>query len=176
MPFTDEDWLPSPKEIDPTDGKLDLNLTSAPLMAGAAHFGRYCEPQCLDYMLCKRELHDPRRCLPYGQKVSECAQEFYGQVKKNCAVEFSKYTKCIDHGSRYFGNYPCRKEQASFNNCMSEKLGLDRPPVCFYFHFYCCQFDNNLSLFRLVIICKSVWSIQRGQNRLTLMFHHPRQK
>jgi len=42
MPFTNEDWLPSYEDLKVPE----IGLSSAPLRAGAHHFGKYCDNQC----------------------------------------------------------------------------------------------------------------------------------
>jgi len=42
MAFTFDDWLPTYEEID----VQEIELTAAPLRAGAHHFGKYCDNQC----------------------------------------------------------------------------------------------------------------------------------
>jgi NADH dehydrogenase (ubiquinone) 1 alpha subcomplex subunit 8 len=51
-------------------------------------------------MLCNKEENDPRKCLEYNKKLSNCASTFFHQVKENCAESFTKYWKCIDIGPR----------------------------------------------------------------------------
>ncbi len=42
MPFTSEDYLPSYAELEVEE----IDMTAAPLRAGAHHFGKYCDTQC----------------------------------------------------------------------------------------------------------------------------------
>ena len=39
MPFTNADYLPSPEELKTEE----INMSAAPLKAGAHHFGKYCD-------------------------------------------------------------------------------------------------------------------------------------
>lgn len=52
-----------------------------------------------DYMLCKDELGDPRKCLDEGKAVTNCALEFFRKVKKTCTDEFAQYANCLDKSS-----------------------------------------------------------------------------
>jgi len=42
MAFSFDDWLPTYEELD----VQEVNMSAAPLRAGAYHFGRYCDNQC----------------------------------------------------------------------------------------------------------------------------------
>merc|ERR1711894_530591 len=123
MPFTEADYLPSMEELTVPE----INLSAAPMRAAAFHFGKYCDNQSKEFMLCMAEEKDPRRCLMEGKEVTRCGMEFFQKVKGNCAEEFTTYWQCIDH-ARWDMNYSlCKKQQFVFDGCMSEKVGLDRP-------------------------------------------------
>jgi NADH dehydrogenase (ubiquinone) 1 alpha subcomplex subunit 8 len=49
-----------------------------------------------EFMLCKAEENDPRKCLEYNKKLSFCANEFFHKVKENCSISFTNYWKCLD--------------------------------------------------------------------------------
>jgi len=123
MAFTNEDYLPSKEELTVPE----LELTSSVLRAGAHHFGKYCDKQCKEFMLCVSEDPDPRKCLSEGKEVTKCGFEFFGKVKANCFTEFTKYFECIDHSDRQMSLKNCRPSQALFDQCMKAKLDQDRP-------------------------------------------------
>ncbi|KAK7482070.1 hypothetical protein BaRGS_00026654 [Batillaria attramentaria] len=125
MPFTNADYLPSYEELTVPE----LELTSAALRAGAHHFGKYCDSQCKEFMLCSKEERDPRKCLAEGKEVTRCGFEFFGKVKRNCYQEFTKYFQCIDHSDRQMSLRNCRKTQAVFDKCIKDKLDQDRPEL-----------------------------------------------
>lgn len=50
------------------------------LKAGAQHLGKYCEPQNNEFMLCRFETDDPRKCLRDGANVTDCTLEFFSKV------------------------------------------------------------------------------------------------
>ncbi len=50
-----------------------------------------------EYMLCRKEEKDPRKCLREGKAVTGCAVEFFNKVKLSCADVFTSYWKCLDH-------------------------------------------------------------------------------
>lgn len=107
----------------------EVNLSSPALRAGAFHMGKYCENQnnvsdssftdipqfyiifvtssskqmknslFQEFMLCRKELNDPRQCLAEGRAVTACALEFFRKVKKTCYEEFSQYANCLDKSS-----------------------------------------------------------------------------
>jgi NADH dehydrogenase (ubiquinone) 1 alpha subcomplex subunit 8 len=53
-----------------------------------------------EFMLCKAEERDPRKCLKYGKDVSACANKFFHLVRDNCADSFTEYWKCLDNAPR----------------------------------------------------------------------------
>lgn len=105
----------------------EVNISSPALRAGAFHLGKHCENQnnvsvsvfldsCYiireyrtktktydhvfqEYMLCTKELNDPRQCLAEGKAVTACALDFFRKVKKSCYEEFTQYAHCLDKSS-----------------------------------------------------------------------------
>lgn len=74
----------------PTDEELfggveDVPLGTPYLKAGAFHYGKYCEAQNNEFVLCKHETRDPIACLPEGKVVTNCANEFFRKVW-NCLM------------------------------------------------------------------------------------------
>ncbi|PVD36028.1 hypothetical protein C0Q70_02998 [Pomacea canaliculata] len=128
MPFKNDDYLPSYEELTVPE----LQVTSSVLRAGAHHFGKYCDEQSKEFMLCLQEEKDPRKCIAEGKEVTRCGLEFFGKVKQNCYSEFTKYFECIDHSDRQMSLKHCRTSQALFDNCMKEKLGQDRPDLGYF--------------------------------------------
>lgn len=127
MTITDELTLPTPEEIN----HKTIPLTHNYLLSSAMWLGKYCDNQCKEFMLCRSEERDPRKCLEYGRQVTDCGLKFFKKVKKSCREELEWYTKCLD----FSGNQPmyrdCRNEQALFDSCMYEH-GFERAP---YGHF-----------------------------------------
>ncbi|ESN99574.1 hypothetical protein HELRODRAFT_84162 [Helobdella robusta] len=128
MPFTNDDYLPTFEDLQVEE----LKLSSAPLRAGAHHFGKYCDNQCKEFMLCNEEEKDPRKCLNEGKNVTKCGLEFFNKVKDNCAVEFTKYWKCVDHSDHDMSFRHCRRLQSEFDKCIFDKLGQERPPLGYF--------------------------------------------
>ncbi|KAL3835771.1 hypothetical protein ACJMK2_021252 [Sinanodonta woodiana] len=128
MPWKETDYLPSYEELTVPE----LTMTTPVMRAGALHFGKYCDNQCKEFMLCYQETLDPRKCLNEGKEVTRCGFEFFGKVKKHCADEFMKFHECIDFSSRDLIFKPCKKQQKIFDDCMQEKVGIERPPVGYF--------------------------------------------
>ncbi|ESO96503.1 hypothetical protein LOTGIDRAFT_115810 [Lottia gigantea] len=129
MAFTNDDYLPTFEELTVPE----IHLTSSVLVSGAHLYGKYCDNINKEFMLCFQEESDPRKCVSEGKQVTNCAFEFYGKVKKNCHEEFTSYWKCIDNcGSSKMDFSKCRRMQAPFDNCVKEKIGVERPPLGYF--------------------------------------------
>lgn len=50
-------------------------------------------------MLCRQELGDPRMCIKEGKAVTNCALDFFSNIKKVCYGEFNQYVNCLDKSS-----------------------------------------------------------------------------
>jgi NADH dehydrogenase (ubiquinone) 1 alpha subcomplex subunit 8 len=123
MVFSDKDYLPSPKELD----VQELNV-SAPVLRAAAHqMGKYCDTESKEFMLCRREEKDPRKCMQEGKAVTNCGVSFLMKMKEHCMKEFTEYWQCIDYrGKGTFALTPCRKIQVPYDSCVLEHLGQER--------------------------------------------------
>ncbi|XP_070535756.1 NADH dehydrogenase [ubiquinone] 1 alpha subcomplex subunit 8-like [Ptychodera flava] len=115
--------LPSYEEL----STPPVPVTSAVLKAGAHHYGRQCDKPNKEFMLCRHEENDPRKCLEEGRAVSSCAVEFLKSIKKHCNEPFTAYWTCLDNNQQKFRW--CRKEQEKFDNCVFESLGWVRPEL-----------------------------------------------
>uniref|UniRef100_A0A8D0DME5 NADH dehydrogenase [ubiquinone] 1 alpha subcomplex subunit 8 n=1 Tax=Salvator merianae TaxID=96440 RepID=A0A8D0DME5_SALMN len=123
--------MPGTVEI-PTSEELEVqevNVSSAVLKAAAHHFGSQCDKSNKEFMLCRWEEKDPRKCLDEGKAVNKCALEFFRyRLKVHCAEPFTQYWTCID----YYGHQElrrCRKQQQVFDDCVLDKLGWERPDL-----------------------------------------------
>uniref|UniRef100_A0A1E1W489 NADH dehydrogenase [ubiquinone] 1 alpha subcomplex subunit 8 n=1 Tax=Pectinophora gossypiella TaxID=13191 RepID=A0A1E1W489_PECGO len=105
----------------------EINLSTATLRAGSFHLGKYCEHANNEFMLCRFEEQDPRKCLNEGKVVTACTMEFFQKVKRACLDEFNQYANCVDKSSGDYSFKFCRKTQGTFDKCMLEKLNLERP-------------------------------------------------
>uniref|UniRef100_A0A8D0BZH3 NADH dehydrogenase [ubiquinone] 1 alpha subcomplex subunit 8 n=1 Tax=Salvator merianae TaxID=96440 RepID=A0A8D0BZH3_SALMN len=139
--------MPGTVEI-PTSEELEVqevNVSSAVLKAAAHHFGSQCDKSNKEFMLCRWEEKDPRKCLDEGKAVNKCALEFFRyRLKVHCAEPFTQYWTCID----YYGHQElrrCRKQQQVFDDCVLDKLGWERPDLGQLSKVIGTAFDGNLS-------------------------------
>ncbi|CAH1966090.1 unnamed protein product [Acanthoscelides obtectus] len=119
----------------PTEEELtvqEVNLSGPALKAGAFHLGKACEFENNEFVLCRDELKDPRKCLAEGKAITNCALNFFRQIKKTCADEFMQYVHCLDKSSPDQKFEPCRKTQTVFDKCVKDNLGIERPPYDYY--------------------------------------------
>lgn len=59
---------------------LQVSVSSAVLKAAAHHYGSQCDGTNKEFMLCRWEEKDPRKCLKEGKAVNQCALEFFRYV------------------------------------------------------------------------------------------------
>ncbi|CAG2163140.1 unnamed protein product [Oppiella nova] len=128
MTITDDVQLPTYEELD----VQEINVSQPVLKASAMHFGKYCDQISKEFMLCRIEERDPRKCLSEGKAVTACGLDFYRQVKKNCRNELEKLSKCMEWTDYDLKFWYCRKEQGLYDQCMTEKMGLERPPLGYF--------------------------------------------
>ncbi|XP_004411624.1 NADH dehydrogenase [ubiquinone] 1 alpha subcomplex subunit 8 isoform X1 [Mirounga angustirostris] len=106
----------------------EVKVSSSVLKAAAHHYGVQCDKPNKEFMLCRWEEKDPRRCLEEGKLVNKCALDFFRQIKLHCAEPFTDYWTCIDYSSLQLFRR-CRKQQAKFDECVLDKLGWVRPDL-----------------------------------------------
>eukprot|EP00092_Neocalanus_flemingeri_P010083 GFUD01010866.1.p1 GENE.GFUD01010866.1~~GFUD01010866.1.p1 ORF type:complete len:199 (-),score=38.27 GFUD01010866.1:83-637(-) len=123
MVLTKDVWLPTEAEL--TVQEVPLGTPS--LRAGAMHLGKYCEVKNNDFMLCRSETQDPRKCLREGAEVTSCSLEFFKKVKASCSAEFMSYAACLEKSSASMDFLECRKTQAMYDACVLKHLELERP-------------------------------------------------
>lgn len=121
MVLNDELTLPSDEELNVKEIPLTFNY----FLSSAMWLGKYCDNQSKEFMLCRKEEKDPRKCLKYGRDVTACGLEFFKKVKKACPEELEWYTKCLDFSGPYPVHKRCRHEQAIFDSCMYDS-GFER--------------------------------------------------
>ncbi|XP_071507327.1 NADH dehydrogenase [ubiquinone] 1 alpha subcomplex subunit 8-like [Diadema antillarum] len=105
----------------------DVPLTSSALKAGAFHYGRQCDRENKEFMLCKDEEKDPRKCLEEGRKVTACAFNFFNQIRAHCNESFTEYWTCLDHNRQEYRR--CRSSQQQFDKCVFDNMGWVRPEL-----------------------------------------------
>lgn len=128
MALTENFILPSKEELT----VQEISIGTPCLKAGAYYFGKYCEEPSKEFMLCKTEEMDPRKCLNEGKEVTSCALDFFQKVKGSCRETFEAYAHCIEYSSGNMNLTKCRKTQAAYDLCMLEKMGIDRPILGYY--------------------------------------------
>ena len=52
-----------------------------------------------EFVLCKNEERDPRKCVEYGKTLTACGLDFFRKVKAECLQEFTQFANCIDKSS-----------------------------------------------------------------------------
>ncbi|KAJ8707146.1 hypothetical protein PYW08_011280 [Mythimna loreyi] len=105
----------------------EVNLSTATLIASSFQLGKYCENANNEFMLCRLEEKDPRKCINEGKAVTACTLDFFRKVKKSCLDEFTQYSNCVDKSSGDYSLKNCRKTQGVFDKCALEKLNIERP-------------------------------------------------
>lgn len=110
----------------------EIPLSTAALKAGAFHYGKVCEYDNNEYVLCKREFNDPRKCINEGKAVTSCTLSFFRKLKDSCFDEFQVYADCVDKSSQNFDLTKCRKTQAVYDKCVLDKMGIARPPPDYF--------------------------------------------
>jgi len=129
MPInTDEVVMPSMEELE----VKEINVSSPILRASGVYLGKYCDEQCKEYMLCKKEEKDPRFCLNEGKTVTACGYQFFQKMKSSCRAEVEAYSKCLEWNSPSMEFRYCRKAQSLFDQCMKEKMNMERPPFGYF--------------------------------------------
>ncbi|XP_066972513.1 NADH dehydrogenase [ubiquinone] 1 alpha subcomplex subunit 8 [Macrobrachium rosenbergii] len=126
--YTKDFELPAEEELT----VQEINISTPYLKAGAFHLGKHCEEQNNDFMLCRKEENDPRKCLGEGKEVTACALDFFRKIKKSCLEEFNQYANCLDKSSKDFQYRHCRNTQSVFDKCVLDNLGIERPEFGYF--------------------------------------------
>ncbi|EHB05565.1 NADH dehydrogenase [ubiquinone] 1 alpha subcomplex subunit 8 [Heterocephalus glaber] len=58
-----------------------VRVSSAVLKAAAHHLGAQCDKANKEFMLCRWEEKDPRRCLEEGKLVNKCTLDFFSSFE-----------------------------------------------------------------------------------------------
>lgn len=129
MVATENYQLPDDKELNVEE----IKATYPVLHAASYYVGKKCELQNNEYMLCKVEERDPRRCLKEGRDVTNCAMEVFKKLKKHCKEDFEQYVHCLEQSSPDLHYKHCRKTQAVIDKCVLDNLQIERP----HFGYFC---------------------------------------
>lgn len=128
MVVTAETTLPTEEELTVEE----LNVGFPVLQAASFHMGKYCEYHNDEFILCRNEMGDIRKCVDEGKLVTACALDFFRKIKKSCYDEFTQYYNCIDKSSGIGSFAPCRKTQAVFDGCVLNNFNIERPTYGYF--------------------------------------------
>ncbi|XP_047351763.1 NADH dehydrogenase [ubiquinone] 1 alpha subcomplex subunit 8 [Vespa velutina] len=119
----------------PDDSELtvqEINVTYPVLQAASFYVGKKCEWQSNEFMLCREEEKDARRCINEGKALTACALDFFKQLKKHCREDFEQYVTCLEKSSGTIELSKCRKTQAVVDKCVLDNLKIERPPFGYF--------------------------------------------
>ncbi|KAL2726967.1 NADH dehydrogenase ubiquinone 1 alpha subcomplex subunit 8 [Vespula squamosa] len=119
----------------PDDSELtvqEINVTYPVLQAASFYVGKKCEWQSNEFMLCKEEEKDARRCINEGKALTACALDFFKQLKKHCREDFEQYVRCLERSSGTMELSKCRNTQAIVDKCVLDKLNIERPSFGYF--------------------------------------------
>lgn len=128
MVITDKISIPENEELT----TQEVNVSGVVLRAASFHLGKYCEYFNNEFMLCRKELDDPRKCLGEGKAVTKCSLDFFQKVKSSCFREFTDYYNCVDKSSPRYELEHCCKTQQIFDSCMKDNLNIERPDFGYF--------------------------------------------
>ncbi|CAK9818044.1 NADH dehydrogenase [ubiquinone] 1 alpha subcomplex subunit 8 [Anthophora plagiata] len=128
MVLTRNFTFPSDEELD----QQEINISYAYIKAASVFLGKKCEWFNNEFMLCRSELRDPRKCLNEGKNVTNCALEGLQQIKKNCRNEFQAHVDCMLSTSYVLEEAMCSETQKVFDGCMKQKLNMERPSFGYF--------------------------------------------
>ncbi|XP_046743654.1 NADH dehydrogenase [ubiquinone] 1 alpha subcomplex subunit 8 isoform X2 [Diprion similis] len=128
MVITSSTYLPTEEELTVEE----VNVGTASLRAASFHLGKHCEHHNNEFILCREEEDDPRRCLNEGKAVTACALDFFRKIKKTCYDEFTQYATCLDKSSGDMSFNRCRLTQAVYDKCVLDNLNIERPSFGYF--------------------------------------------
>ena len=101
----------------------EVNVSVAPLQAGAFHYQIYCKQLTEKFINCRYWKKDPRKCLDEGKELTDCGSRFFKQVKENCDESFVKFFECLDNNNMEY-TY-CKRQRIVFSKCMEDVVRID---------------------------------------------------
>jgi len=123
------------KTVLPEESELtvqELNVSWPVLQTASVYIGKACEWYNNEFMLCRREERDPRRCLNEGKAVTSCTMDVLKKMKKNCLEDFNAYMYCLERSSGTLEFTPCRQTQAALDDCVRKNMNIERPPYGYF--------------------------------------------
>lgn len=70
-------WCPGTNLVLLLCSSPQVKVSSSVLKAAAHHYGAQCDKPNKEFMLCRWEEKDPRRCLEESKLVNQCALDFF---------------------------------------------------------------------------------------------------
>ncbi|UYV75319.1 NDUFA8 [Cordylochernes scorpioides] len=128
MPLTEHHVMPSEEELT----VQEINVSGPMLVAASLHMGKYCDEYSKEFMLCRNENNDPRKCLKEGRDVTKCGIEFFQMVKESCAESMENFARCVGKSYRKPRIFKCHEAQEAFSQCMLEKLNIEKPGIGYF--------------------------------------------
>ena len=128
MVVTKDTALPSEEELT----VQEINVSWPVLQAASVYIGKKCEWHNNEFMLCRQETEDPRKCINEGKNVTACAMEVFRGIKKHCMDDFNQYVSCLERSSGTMELSLCRNTQAALDSCILKNLNIERPPFGYF--------------------------------------------
>lgn len=123
------------KTVLPEESELtvqELNVSWPVLQTASVYIGKACEWYNNEFMLCREEEGDPRRCLNEGKHVTACAMDVLKKMKKHCLEDFNAYMYCLERSSGTLDLTKCRKTQAALDDCVRKNMNIERPSFGYF--------------------------------------------
>jgi len=128
MPFTEDYRFPDQDELT----TQEINVSSPTLRAVAPYMGKSCDFESKEFMLCRTENLDPRKCLAEGRAVTECGLKFLQNMKKMCAVQVEQQAECLEWANARMEGRFCRKTEGTLDKCVLDNLGIEAPHLGYF--------------------------------------------
>jgi len=128
MPITADYRFPEPEELT----TQEINVSSPTLTAVAPYIGKACDFESQEFMLCRTENLDPRKCLVEGRAVTACGLKFLQKMKKMCAPQVKDHADCLEWKSQRMEGRFCRPTEAILDKCIVENTGIERPHLGYF--------------------------------------------
>jgi len=128
MAATEDLYIPPDEELT----VQELTVSSPILRAIVPYMGYACDTTGKEYMLCKLEERDPRKCLKEGKDITACGLNFLQRTKQTCRSELTAFARCIEWNSMDMNFEYCRRDQAVLDECMLQKMNAPRAPFGYF--------------------------------------------
>ncbi|XP_003738543.1 NADH dehydrogenase [ubiquinone] 1 alpha subcomplex subunit 8 [Galendromus occidentalis] len=119
----------------PTDEELtvqEIDLSLPVLRATALFVGKACDDESKEFMLCRSETLDPRKCLAEGRAVTACGLRFMQKLKAACMKEVEAQASCLEYAGGAMIANRCRETEAPMEKCIFEATGIKKPHLGYF--------------------------------------------